>query len=119
MVKNGLKNSSLNVDSGSKKGPIGDNFDKRLDNLKDKLGSGADRDAISESFGIKIVADVISGLIVGGVLGYITDKFLGTSPIFLILLMVFGFFMGFYIFYKDMDRRRGLGNKNKENKLGK
>lgn len=77
-------------------------FDTRLQSLKNKLSLKKPSSAFSESYGIKIVADLISGLIVGGILGYLTDKLFNTWPILFIIFMILGFFVGLYVFYKDL-----------------
>lgn len=77
-------------------------FDNKLKKLKNKLLPKTNNHAFSESYGIKIVADLISGLIVGGVLGYVVDRFFDTWPILFIIFMIFGFFIGLYVFYKDL-----------------
>lgn len=88
------------------------NFSERLKNLKQKLSGGESKGNIAEASGIKVVADMVAGLAVGLVLGYFTDRWLGTKPIFLIIFMIFGFFIGLYIFYKDLTRKRNSGNKS-------
>lgn len=55
----------------------------------------------------KVLVDIISGIAVGGFLGYILDVYLGTLPFMLFILTVFGMIGGVYNIYKDLDVRKG------------
>ena len=46
------------------------------------------------SYGFRMVADFVAAIIVGGVIGYFADSFLGTKPWLLILLLILGFIAG-------------------------
>lgn len=81
-------------------------IEEKVRSLKSKLHSKDEKIHIAESEGIKIVADLISGLIVGAGLGYIVDKFFYTKPLFLIIFMIFGFFIGLYVFYRDLTKKK-------------
>ena len=54
----------------------------------------------------KVLVDIISGIAVGGFLGYILDVYLGTLPFMLFILTVFGMIGGVYNIYKDLDIKK-------------
>lgn len=86
---------------------------ERIRKLQEKVLNKNEKQTVPEaSFGLKIVSDLIAGLIVGGFCGYILDKMLNISPLFLIIGLILGFGLGFYIFYKELMRSL----KNKRNK---
>ncbi|MEL7542201.1 MAG: AtpZ/AtpI family protein [Pseudomonadota bacterium] len=100
-------------DAADEKGaPVGkispvdrDAFRKRSSDLDRRIGeargepveerggrAGADRRAMS--YGFRMVADFVSAIIVGGVIGYFADYILGTSPWMLVGFLVLGFIAG-------------------------
>ena len=46
------------------------------------------------SQGFRMVADFVAAIIVGGVIGYFADYWLGTKPWLLILFLILGFVAG-------------------------
>ncbi len=46
------------------------------------------------SYGFRMVADMVAAVIVGGVIGYFADYWLGTKPWLLIIFLVLGFVAG-------------------------
>lgn len=48
----------------------------------------------------RLLVDLVSGLVVGAVLGYFIDKSLNTLPIMLFICTLLGISGGFYNFYK-------------------
>ena len=78
---------------------------KRLDRLQDKLGDADERSgaakkgpsaeesaargrAMGNAF--RIATDMIAGVAVGGFLGWVLDRWLGTAPILLIVFLLLG-----------------------------
>ncbi len=55
---------------------------------------------IASSMGLHI----ISGTIVGGVAGYLLDFWLGTKPIFFLILLLLGIIAGFMNMFTDAKR---------------
>jgi ATP synthase protein I len=47
------------------------------------------------------ITDMIAGAFVGFLIGSQLDKFFATKPLFIILFLIIGIAVGFYIFYKD------------------
>jgi ATP synthase protein I len=48
------------------------------------------------SLGFRVVTELVAGIVVGGGLGYLLDKWLGTKPFLLILLLILGAAGGFW-----------------------
>jgi ATP synthase protein I len=48
------------------------------------------------SLGFRVVAELVAGIVVGGGLGYLLDKWLGTKPFLLILFLILGAAGGFW-----------------------
>lgn len=77
----------------------GDDFGKRLDALDERLGAARGRrpepdenerrgNAIGLSF--RIAADLVAGVLVGGLIGWQLDAWLGTRPVMLLIFLVLG-----------------------------
>ncbi len=88
--------------------------DKDVQKLKDRVASFKGKfikqnqsinDKLNKITPFKVLVDIISGIAVGGFLGYILDVYLGTLPLMLFLLTVFGMVGGVYNVYKDLDRQ--------------
>lgn len=47
------------------------------------------------------LTDMIAGMFVGFLIGSQLDKYCDTRPLFIILFLIIGIAVGFYIFYKD------------------
>jgi F0F1-type ATP synthase assembly protein I len=78
------------------------NLQERIKNLKKQLESRNPSAAGSGyTLHAKVISDLIGGMIVGGAAGGVFDHTVGTTPIFTIFLVVFGFFIGLYMFYKE------------------
>ena len=73
---------------------------KDLDNkLKDIRKSTVESNPQSKAFksahsGWRMVLELVIGIIIGVILGFSIDSFLNTTPIFLIILIFFGFAAG-------------------------
>ena len=84
----------------------------RLDSLKsaigraeegDKPGAGPAKDkalAGAMSSGFRAATDLAGGIIAGALIGYLGDRWLGTSPFLLIAFLVIGTIAGFRSVYK-------------------
>ncbi|MGL4396715.1 MAG: AtpZ/AtpI family protein [Hyphomicrobium sp.] len=70
---------------------------KRLDEVKTRQGAGRVADpARGAAYGqaFKIAAELVAGLVFGGVVGWFTDRYFGTLPLFLVLFVALGFAAG-------------------------
>lgn len=76
-------------------------IEKRLDAIKQSHRPNTGDTSPSHQSPFKIIIDLLSGIAVGGFLGYICDSYFGTLPLFLFLMMVFGTIGGVYNIYKD------------------
>ena len=78
------------------KNPKLKDLDKKLKDIKEnKIGSNSDNRAFkSAHIGWRMVLELVIGIIIGVILGFSLDSFLNTSPIFLIILIFFGFAAG-------------------------
>ncbi|MCE2991340.1 MAG: AtpZ/AtpI family protein [Candidatus Jidaibacter sp.] len=73
-------------------------FSKRL---SDKRSGAAN--SFTKLTPFKVLIDLISGIAVGGFLGYILDAYWNTLPTMLFICTVFGMVGGVYNIYKDLD----------------
>jgi len=82
-----------------------DDFDSRLDKLGAKLDEQkAARDAEQNdkglkdragmAYGLKIASEFVSAILVGTAIGWVLDKWLGTTPFGLIVFLILGFAAG-------------------------
>ena len=71
-------------------------LDDKLKKIREnKVGSNSDNKAFkSAHIGWRMVLELVIGIVIGVVLGFTLDSFLNTSPIFLIILIFFGFDAG-------------------------
>lgn len=69
-------------------------FERRLDQARSKLAgkAGDDGKARGSALGtaFRITTELIAGLVVGGFIGWQLDKWLDTSPVFLLVFFVLG-----------------------------
>lgn len=74
---------------------------KARDEQSDKSQQGS-TNAVPKGAGMAMRAatDLVSGLIVGGFLGYMLDRWLDTKPWFMIIMFFIGFIAGFVNIYK-------------------
>jgi ATP synthase protein I len=76
----------------------GGDFDERLARAKKKRGGGGSDGPEQPSllgFAFRIGTELIAGVAVGGLIGWALDRWLGTSPLLLILFFVIGTGAGF------------------------
>jgi ATP synthase protein I len=100
-----------NVGKASSHGKAGSgssssDFDRRLDALRNRLAEeGHTGDAAGEREGgrpdgsslgqaLRLSSEFVAGIIGGGVVGWVIDRFLGTSPWGLIVFLLLGFAAG-------------------------
>ena len=73
-------------------------LDARIDEARgappEERGGRAGANARAMSYGFRMVADMIAAVIVGGVIGYAIDYWLGTKPWFLLIFLALGFVAG-------------------------
>ena len=71
-------------------------LDDKLKYIREnKVESNSDNKAFkSAHIGWRMVLELVIGIIIGVILGFSLDSFLNTSPIFLIILIFFGFAAG-------------------------
>ena len=48
------------------------------------------------SLGFRVVTELVAGIVVGGGIGYLLDKWLSTTPLLLILFLLLGTAGGFW-----------------------
>jgi ATP synthase protein I len=87
-------------------GSSNSDFDRRLDALRDRLAEegqtgdaagergGARPDGSSLGQAFRLSSEFVAGIIGGGVIGWVIDRFLGTSPWGLIVFLLLGFAAG-------------------------
>ena len=85
-------------------------FDQRLHKAKteEAIRSGEAREDKGEDdyrLGNRVLADLIGGLVGGALIGWVLDRFLGTSPWFLLGLLFLGIAVAFRNILKISNRR--------------
>ena len=89
-------------------------FLKKLTSFKKNINikSSDDNDnAKSSAFGLamRITTDLMSGVIIGGIMGWSFDKLFGTSPWLLIVFFILGVFAGISNVIRTANRMNKLG----------
>jgi|SRR5688572_28064838 len=90
--------------------------DARLDSLEERLKRLQVREAertgqarkpadANEQLGQRVLSYLLGGLLGGTLIGWLLDRWLGTEPVLLILLMVLGTVGGFWSIIKMSSRR--------------
>jgi ATP synthase protein I len=64
--------------------------------------------------GLRVGSELIAGVLVGGFLGWWIDRWLGTSPAFLLILLVLGMISGFWNVYRIAARPTGASLEKNE-----
>ena len=84
------------MSSSNIKNPQLKDLDDKLKGIrKNTVKSNSDNKAFkSAHIGWRMVLELVIGIIIGVILGFSLDSFLNTSPIFLIILIFFGFAAG-------------------------
>ncbi len=71
----------------------------------DLAGKGAGQ---AINLGFRVLTEFVSAIAVGTFIGWLLDRFLGTSPILLIIFLMLGMAAGFWTIYRiAMPERRG------------
>ena len=91
-----------------------DRISKKINEFQKKYkhNSSEDNDkAKSSAFGLamRITTDLMSGVIIGGIMGWSFDKLFGTSPWLLIVFFVLGVFAGISNVIRTANRMNKLG----------
>jgi ATP synthase protein I len=118
----------------SGKGSSPDNHDAELKARLDKL-SGAikaemvhvedERKAVSSptsvvgmgsaiGTGFRVTSELVAGVLVGGLIGWSIDRWLGSSPIALLIMTMVGMVAGFWNVYRIAARPTGGGSPDKK-----
>lgn len=91
-----------------------DNLDRKIRRLREKESGNSDK--VSTSYigtahiGIRIAADLLSGIAVGAGMGYVLDKVFDTRPYLFAVFLLFGGAAGFLNVYrmaKDEENKKG------------
>src|SRR4051812_3452020 len=92
-------------------------LESKIKNAKRELENKKDQPAFmgNARSPTKIMVDIISGVAVGAIFGYFIDSGLGTMPLFMFLLVVFGAVCGVYLVHKDMRRHENIKNNKDKN----
>ena len=91
-----------------------DRISKKINEFQEKYKhrSSDDNDnAKSSAFGLamRITTDLMSGVIIGGIMGWSFDKLFGTSPWLLIVFFILGVFAGISNVIRTANRMNKLG----------
>lgn len=72
-------------------------------------GSSASSQATGTAMGLgfRVASELVAGVLVGGGMGWALDRWLGTSPAFLIVMLVVGMVAGFWNVYRMAARPTG------------
>jgi len=89
--------------------------DARLDSLDERLQRAQAKEAertgqahkadANEQLGQRVLSTLLGGLLGGTLIGWLLDRWLGTGPVLLIVLMVLGTVGGFWSIIKLSSRR--------------
>ena len=91
-----------------------DRISKKINEFQKKYkhhSSDDDDNAKSSAFGLamRITTDLMSGVIIGGIMGWSFDKLFGTSPWLLIVFFILGVFAGISNVIRTANRMNKLG----------
>jgi ATP synthase protein I len=87
-------------------------LEKEIESVRRRVNRTDETSSKIESYGVRSIIEMSSGLAVGLFLGYLLDNYFMTIPLFLIIFSILGVVAGFYNFYKDLVK--DLDKKNKE-----
>jgi F0F1-type ATP synthase assembly protein I len=74
-------------------------LNEKIIKARHKADEGPDHNS-AEAQGMRVATEIIASPVAGGILGYLIDMALGSSPAFLIIMIVAGMCAGFYRAYK-------------------
>ena len=69
---------------------------------------GPDNIGSAMSLGFRVMSEFVAAVAVGGLIGWQADKWIGTSPLLLILFLLLGTAAGFWTVYKLATKPTGL-----------
>ena len=75
---------------------------------KNEPKNGVTKDLRGMNKGLRAGSELLGAVIVGAVIGYWLDRFLGTAPLFMIILLFIGFVTGFYNIYRLETRPKNV-----------
>lgn len=70
------------------------------EDAQDKVGSDVVRTGQAMSLGFRVLAEFVSGVAVGGLIGWQLDEWMGTGPFGLIVFLFMGTIAGFWNVYR-------------------
>jgi ATP synthase protein I len=79
---------------------------------RDAAASSASTQATGSAMGLgaRVASELVAGVLVGGGMGWALDRWLGTSPAFLIVMLIVGMVAGFWNVYRLAARPTGGQN---------
>ena len=90
-----------------------DNISNKIEEFQRKYNRQSEEDEVikSSAFGLamRITTDLMSGLIIGGIMGWSLDKMFGTEPWLLILFFVLGVFAGISNVIRTANKMNKIG----------
>ena len=92
-----------------------DNLDRKIRELREKETGSSEKGSSTyigaAHIGIRIAADLLSGIAVGAGIGYVLDKVFDTRPYLFAVFLLFGGAAGFLNVYrmaKDEENKKGV-----------
>lgn len=85
------------------------NANENLDAGKGKKDAGFSAGPLGEAvnLGFRVLAEFVSAVVVGALIGWLFDKWFGTSPLFLLVFILLGTAAGFWSVYRIAVKPRG------------
>ena len=87
---------------------------EKLSGAKDKGSSRASYGGSSLDLGLRIVADLVAGIVVGAGIGVLLDKIFATRGIYLIVFLILGGFASFLNVYKTAQNYEKMQEKREK-----
>jgi ATP synthase protein I len=69
--------------------------------------AGSQATGTAMGLGFRVASELVAGVLVGGGMGWALDRWFGTSPVFLIIMLVVGMVAGFWNVYRIAARPTG------------
>tara|TARA_B100000212_G_scaffold302510_1_gene248775 strand:+ start:4411 stop:4743 length:333 start_codon:yes stop_codon:yes gene_type:complete len=90
-----------------------DNISNKIEEFQRKYNRQSEEDEVikSSAFGLamRITTDLMSGIIIGGIMGWSLDKMFGTAPWLLILFFLLGVFAGISNVIRTANKMNKIG----------
>ncbi|CAN1490256.1 MFS_OAT domain containing protein [Rhabdaerophilaceae bacterium] len=80
------------------KANLGDTIAREDAEKKGKAGSAGNASALGD--GMRAASELVAGILVGTGIGFMLDRYFGTKPLFLLILMIAGMAAGFRNIYR-------------------